>query len=74
MLYEVITSDYLVYALLDLVTDYYFLFLESITEGIEQLEKRILENPGQELLVELQSFKLIGSSLRKNVWPRNNFV
>ncbi len=68
------SSDYLVYALLDLVTDYYFLFLESITEGIEQLEKRILENPGQELLVELQSFKLIGSSLRKNVWPFREMI
>ncbi len=68
------SSDYLVYALLDLVTDYYFIFLENITESIEQLEKRILEDPGQELLVELQGYKQIGSSLRKNVWPFRELV
>jgi magnesium transporter len=68
------TSDYLVYCLLDLVIDYYFIFLEKVGDGLEHLEEKILSTPQHDLLIELQNFKRISYSMRKNVWPIRDLV
>ncbi len=62
-------SDYLAYALIDAVVDYYFVVLEELGEKIEKLEKKLIFDPSSEILGELYVLKRTMLSLRRAVWP-----
>jgi magnesium transporter len=62
-------ADYLVYAILDLIVDHYFLVLERIGERIEKLEEKLLSDPKAPTLQRLQHLKREMLFLRKWVWP-----
>ncbi len=62
-------TDYLLYTLIDSVVDNYFLVMEQIADEIEQMEDRILNNPGQGMLQEIQRLRKEIIYLRKAVWP-----
>ncbi|MFN6117029.1 MAG: magnesium/cobalt transporter CorA [Flavobacteriales bacterium] len=50
-------ADYLLYALLDVIVDQYFVVVESMGKRIEQLERKVLVNPGNEDLVTIQELR-----------------
>jgi magnesium transporter len=62
-------SDYLAYAMLDVVVDNYFLVLEGFGEFADILEERLLRNPGKEIVKDIYGLKRENLQLRKAVWP-----
>lgn len=62
-------SDYLLYALIDMVVDNYFSVLEKIGEAIELLENELVTNPGTESLNTIYKLRRELLFLRKSVWP-----
>lgn len=67
-------ADYLFYALLDNMVDYYFLVLEQIGETIEEVEEQIVVRPNSGLLQELHRLKRDMLYIRKAVWPMRELV
>jgi len=67
-------SDYLLYALMDAVVDYYFVILEKLGERIESLERVLMEHPSPEALREIYSLKRELLTLRKSIWPMRELV
>jgi len=61
--------DYLAYALLDVVVDNYFTFLERVGEKIEDAEQELATNPTPEILQLIHKLKRGMIFLRKSVWP-----
>ncbi len=62
-------ADYLVYAILDIIVDHYFLVLERMGEKIETLEARLVSDPRTATLQKIQQLKREMLFLRKWVWP-----
>ena len=62
-------SDYLLYSLMDLVVDNYFLVLEKIAENIERLEDDIINTKKQISMTEMYSIKRELMLMRKIVFP-----
>lgn len=67
-------SDYLLYALLDIVIDNYFIVLEKLGDKIEELEDRVFDNPQPEQLHEIHKIKREMIFLRKSVWPLREII
>lgn len=55
-------ADYLLYALLDVIVDHYFVVLDQLGEQIEELEAKVVSRPGNEDLQAIQRLRghLIG--------------
>jgi len=62
-------ADYLLYSLMDLVVDNYFLVLEKIAENIERLEDDIINTKKQKSMTEIYSIKRELMLMRKIVLP-----
>jgi len=62
-------ADYLLYALIDSVVDYYFLILEKQGENIEIVEEAVLDNPQQSVLNELHRIRREVLQLRRSIYP-----
>lgn len=62
-------GDYLLYALIDSVVDYYFLILEKQGEQIEEVEEDVLENPQDSVLNELHRIRREILQLRRSIYP-----
>jgi magnesium transporter len=67
-------ADYLAYALLDVVIDYYFAILEKVGDRIEAMDDEIVRNPVPETLVEIRRLKRGMIYLRKSIWPLREVV
>ncbi len=67
-------SDYLFYAILDAVVDEYFPVTERLGSRIDALEDAVFEQPGPELLRELQTIRRRLTLLRKAAWPLRDVV
>lgn len=67
-------ADYLFYALMDAVVDYYFHTIEAIGDKVAQIEEEIITEPKQESLLTLYKLKREVISLRKQVWPLRDMV
>jgi len=67
-------ADYLLYALMDAVVDGYFKLLERISERIEALEGKLLDDPKPGFLVSIQSMKRDLIMLRRSIWPVRDVV
>jgi magnesium transporter len=63
------TSDYLVYTLIDSIIDSYFSILEMLGEKVENLEVELINNPTKNTLTKIYSLKREMLYLRKTVWP-----
>ena len=63
------TTDYLVYTLIDSIIDSYFSILEIFGEKIEKLEEELINNPVKGTLTKIYSLKREMLYLRKTVWP-----
>ena len=62
-------SDFLTYALLDVIVDQYFVVLEDLSEAIEFLDEELVRQPGPTLLRQIHAFKRQMLFLHKAVWP-----
>jgi magnesium transporter len=67
-------ADYLLYALLDLVVDHYFLVLENFGEKMEDLESDLLNNPDKNILNRLHRFRRETLLLRRTVYPLREMI
>ncbi len=62
-------ADYLLYALIDSVVDYYFLILEKQGEQIEIVEEAVLDNPHELVLNDLHRIRREVLQLRRSIYP-----
>jgi magnesium transporter len=67
-------ADYLFYALMDAVVDYYFHTIEMIGDNVAKIEEGIIKEPKQESLLELYRLKREVMFLRKQVWPLRDTI
>ncbi|MBA3664588.1 MAG: magnesium/cobalt transporter CorA [Bacteroidetes bacterium] len=67
-------ADYLFYALMDAVVDWYFTAIEKIGDKLELIEERIIADPTKESLVNLYNLKREVIYLRKQVWPLRDMI
>ncbi len=63
-------ADYLAYALLDATVDQFFPVLETIGEGIEEIEEELLDKPSKQTLRRLYEAKRLLLQLRRAAWPQ----
>ncbi len=61
--------DYLLYALMDSVVDNYFIVLEAKSDKVEDLDERLLEDPGPENLNIIRALKRRMLLVKRAVWP-----
>lgn len=61
--------DYLMYVMLDLIVDDYFLVLEHLGEELDLLEDDIVTTPHNTSLARLYDLKRSTLYLRRSVWP-----
>jgi magnesium transporter len=62
-------ADYLLYALLDIMVDNYFVVLEKYEENVRNLEDDILENPERFALSEIRRFRHENVLIRQALVP-----
>lgn len=67
-------ADYLLYALVDSVVDYYFQILETMGDRVEEIELSVLDNPEQEILNELHKIRREILYLRRSIYPLREVV
>jgi magnesium transporter len=67
-------SDYLTYALVDLIVDRYFIVLEVLGDKIEEIEDALIQSPSPEMLGKIYSLKRNIVHLRKYIWPLREVV
>jgi magnesium transporter len=67
-------SDYLAFALLDVVVDNYIYIIGQIGDRIEDLEEDMTSNPRKELLDEVNAYKQELNFLRKYIKPAKELI
>ena len=67
-------ADYLVYSLIDLIVDRYFLVLEEMSDSIEELENELINAPTTQTLQRIYELRRIASDLRRYMWPLREAV
>lgn len=67
-------ASFLVYALLDAIVDQCFPILERYGDELEDLEDRVLADPGRGLIGEVHAIKRELMLLRRLVWPMREVV
>ncbi|OGP69386.1 MAG: magnesium and cobalt transport protein CorA [Deltaproteobacteria bacterium RBG_13_60_28] len=67
-------ADYLVYTLMDIIVDNYFVVLEKFGEALEYLEEEVVTKPSTQTLQDIHRFKYDMIMLRKSVWPLREVI
>ena len=67
-------TDYLTFALLDIVIDNYLYVISLLGEKIETLEENLLQNPKHEVINEINNYKHELNFLRKNIKPAKEMI
>jgi magnesium transporter len=67
-------TDYLTFALLDIVIDNYIYIISRLGEDIETLEENLLVNPRQEVIDQINNYKRELNFLRKNIKPAKEMI
>ncbi len=67
-------TDYLVFALLDIVIDNYLYVLSVLGEKIETLEDNLLINPNEVVINEINKYKRELNFLRKSIKPAKEMI
>jgi len=62
-------ADYLLYALLDVIVDHYFVIVEDLSKRIEALERKVLVRPGNEDLLTIQELRSLLILVNRYVTP-----
>ncbi|RIV23541.1 magnesium and cobalt transport protein CorA [Fibrisoma montanum] len=67
--------DYLLYALMDIIVDHYFLVMERIGDKMDEMEEQIVqEKAGQHTLATLYTLKRELAYMRRAVWPLRDMI
>jgi magnesium transporter len=69
-----LASDYLAYAIMDIIVDRYFIILEKLGETVEFLEDKLLLDATPDILPEIHALKTEMLFLRKLVWPIREMI
>ena len=67
-------SDYLGYALVDAIIDYYYVVMEKIGIQSEHLEEELMNNPTPKTLQTIYTLKREMVVLRKSIWPMREMI
>ena len=67
-------TDYLAFALLDIVIDNYIYIISVLGEKIENLEENLLLDPKQSVIEEINNYKRELNFLRKNIMPAREMI
>lgn len=67
-------EDYLLYTLLDVIIDQYYLVIEHVEDQVEKLEQAIFRNPHDSQLVSLQHLKSDVLYMRKHIVPVRDLI
>lgn len=67
-------AEFLLYALLDIIVDNYFVILEKMDSQLEYLEEELIKEPGPQALLKIQRAKRNITLLRKSVWPTREVI
>lgn len=67
-------ADYLIYTLIDVIIDNYFVILEKIGKKLDEIEEELVENPTVVTLQEIHQIKREVITLRKFIWPSRNVI
>jgi magnesium transporter len=67
-------SDYLLYALMDIVVDHYFLALEKVEERIETLDDEVINNPERSQIESIYNLRNLLLMMRRSIWPLREIV
>jgi len=67
-------SDYLLYALMDIVVDNYFLALEKTEERIEMLDEEVINRPDQSQIQNIYNLRNLLLTMRRSIWPSREIV
>jgi magnesium transporter len=67
-------SDYLTYAIMDAVIDYYYTALEQLGEQIEEVETRLVSHPTHHTLTSIYKLKHELMYMRKSIWPARDMI
>lgn len=67
-------ADYLLYSMLDIIVDNYFLVLEKIGDKLEEVELRLLGEPMKEDVNTLHGLKRELIYIRKIIWPMRDVI
>jgi magnesium transporter len=67
-------TDYLTFALLDIVVDNYLYVISLLGEQIETLEDNLLLNPNQSVINEINNYKRELNFIRKNINPAKEMI
>lgn len=67
-------TDYLTFALLDIVIDNYLYVINILGEKIETLEENLLVNPNEVVINEINNYKKELNFLRKNIKPAKEMI
>ena len=67
-------TDYLTFALLDIVVDNYLHVISVLGEKIETLEENLLLNPSKNTITEINNYKRELNFLRKNIKPAKEMI
>lgn len=67
-------SDYLAYALIDMIVDHYFVVLEDIDVRLDKLEADVSNAPLRTTIRKIQHAKREMIFLRKSIWPMRDLV
>ena len=67
-------ADYLLYALMDAIVDYYFVVLEKIGDDLEEIEAELLVKANPRLLDQLYRIKRELITVRRAIWPLREVI
>ena len=67
-------TDYLTFALLDIVVDNYLYVISLLGEKVETLEENLLINPNEVVINEINKYKRELNFLRKNIKPAQEMI
>ncbi len=67
-------SDYLAYALIDMIVDHYFLILEGFGEQIDTIQDSVLSDPETSVIDTIHNLRRQLIYIRKSVWPVREIV
>jgi len=67
-------ADYLAYALLDLIVDFYFVLLERLGTEVEDLELEVMDDPSKQTIRSIRTAKQTIIGYRKDIWPVRELV
>jgi magnesium transporter len=68
------TADYLLYSMLDLIVDNYFLIMESLGEQIEALEEEVVRRSNTKSLARINQLRKELIVLKRNIAPVRDLV